>query len=106
MKTIAYSELVKVARKVAKKNRVQVLKNPKKNKSPWGKSWDQYPKDYSGKINNLKYPTALGFVSIFLYFDQIALLLHQLVLWAFSFGIYNIILVAYDNDRQCLFLFL
>jgi len=43
---------------VAIKNREHVLKNPKKNKSPWGKSWDQYPKDYSCRINDPKYPTA------------------------------------------------
>lgn len=32
MRTIAYSELVEVARKVVIKNKDQVLKNPKKNK--------------------------------------------------------------------------
>lgn len=57
-KTIPFSELAKHAKKVAIKSKQQVMNGkPGYNKRSWGK-WNQYPEDYSGKINDPKYPTA------------------------------------------------
>ena len=39
------------------KTKKKFLKIPKKNKNLWGKSWNQYLKDYTGKIDEPKYPT-------------------------------------------------
>ena len=59
---IPYTELVKVARKVAIRDKRRVLNeienDPKGNKKSWGK-WDKYPNDYTMKINDPKYPTAV-----------------------------------------------
>ena len=57
-KNIPYQELAKKVGKVAIKNKIQVEKGgPGENKRPW-KSWEDYPKDYTHKINDPKYPTA------------------------------------------------
>jgi len=59
---IPYTELLKVTRKVAIRDKERVLKeienDPNVNKKSWGK-WVKYPNDYGMKINDPKYPTAL-----------------------------------------------
>jgi len=58
LKTIPFSELAKYAKKVAIKGKKQVMEGKEgDNKRSWGK-WNQYPKDYSRKINDPNYPTA------------------------------------------------
>jgi hypothetical protein len=59
MDHIPYTKLVKIVKKVAIRGHDQVLKTPNRNKSPWGKTWDHYPRDYTKKINDPKYPTGI-----------------------------------------------